>query len=290
MRSCDGIASAGLAILLIGVPTSATSEECSKLFARTSPEEFTERLAPNVAVDPNRLSFPVLSASDLRTVAVVAIVPTEEVPFKNVFGHEAVYSQTRADELLEAKQNLLSTFAELRFLENTGGDEVLRKAIANAPAKIVLIIGHNAAGILRLPDGSGLGLLGLAREATKQGKLPIFLSCNSREHVGAAPGVGSAITFREATDIAQKLQTWLAGVAGIRRVDTARGQSLVPSLVEALQVEIDRAIARPNVRVLVNALVEKSDGIFRVVGLVLVLCMITDECPSILTFIRHEQR
>lgn len=137
-------------------------------------------------------------------VTVLDALPHNAGEYERVFGRPR---SAAAQAELEAAQSVLPS------AQRFAGGITFAEALDRTTNQIVIVIGHNEGGLLRMPSGHWLELRAAADVCGAYGKLCIFLSCSSNSFVrGSAMGVRRDISVSEAVLRAKEIEglanTW----------------------------------------------------------------------------------
>ncbi len=266
-----------VACALFGISTTAGAQalqssetaqsKCEKIFGGI---EFKRQIeasaAPTAAVNAKNLKFPKVESGRSATFAVI---PSDQKSFKNIFGPDSTFSTATRAEMEEASDGLAGQpRLRLAARQNQGRSE-LRAFLSQVDAQVVMIVAHNDHGLLKFPDRTEVTLREAAEWAYSEGKVPVFLSCKSADFLAEqAPGVTSALTYREAVEISNRLSERLPE-------NLASVPDLARHLADTLQ-SLERDVKN---RIRIKGIVRRvGESTLIALALVLVACAADDEC------------
>jgi hypothetical protein len=147
---------------------------------------------------------PVVGPDLPRSVLVLNALPRSEAEYRNVFGTDTV-SQSAVSQMRHAQQSLEASFdrAQIQSMSTIMSPALLRLV----PGTVVVVIGHNEKGVIRMPDGRRVSIREASLNCLKAAKLCIFLSCRSAAYLdGLLPGVHRDIGLAEASAFAKEIK------------------------------------------------------------------------------------
>lgn len=142
------------------------------------------------------------------TVQFVSALPDTAGDFARVFGEPPTAAML---------EQVSDTNSGLRAIDSSTqnantSDELLR-SISETDNNIIVLVGHNEDGVLKLASGGEIEISEVAQHCLDTGKRCVILSCESDQYIEqsniAASGFSRVLTAREALYITQRLDNYL---------------------------------------------------------------------------------
>lgn len=173
---------------------------------------------------------------------LVYAAPRDRNEFRRIFDRTATASELA---MVAKATRRISGIPQSRSM---GRAHDVLGVIDNEQDAVVVIIGHNDSGKLRLADGSEIEIAVMARHCEKAGKLCVVLSCNSNRFLadtGPTRGVDDALTYEEAGRIGSEISAVFDKLAADGGAMLRQENFVRANQVDALvKLSLERGVAR----------------------------------------------
>ena len=152
---------------------------------------------------------------EVTKIEFIPILPSNQIEIKNVFGEIYTQDETLVRSIItqmkmtEAKYDKLHNVSKLfdANVKNTHANILLKKISSSTQKNLIVIIGHNEDGLLKLTDNSSVKISEIINISNKNKSPVLILSCETISYEAANATSNSVLTTKklEYTEIADAL-------------------------------------------------------------------------------------